>query len=81
MASMRRLILPSSFLLVACSDPAVPVAVGVIDAGGAQLEITDAPSLTLSRGGTVLLRFDAAGFALGVVGAVSNEHNYDPYLL
>jgi alpha-D-xyloside xylohydrolase len=71
----------SALLLLGCSDPAVPITVGVIDAGGAQLEITDAPSLTLSRGGTVLLRFDAAGFPLGVVGAVSDEHNYDPYLL
>jgi len=67
-------------LLWGCSDPARPT-IAVLDAGGAQLELSDAPSLTLARDGTVLLRFDAAGFSLGLVSSVSDDHNYDPYRL
>jgi alpha-D-xyloside xylohydrolase len=69
--------------LCACSDDDVaPVPVsGSLEAGNYLLEVDDSPALVLSRDGEALLRFDATSFELGVVPAVDDNVNYDPYRL
>ena len=52
---------------------------GILENGPYTLEMDDRPALALARDGEVLLRFESDAFELGVVGALSDTANYDPY--
>jgi alpha-D-xyloside xylohydrolase len=80
---MSRRIFIALTLLCACGgdDDVTPPVSGLLDAGGYHLVVDERPFLVLSRDGEVLLRFDEASFELGVVTAVDDDINYDPYRL
>ena len=71
-------------LATGCGDDAVakaPPVTRTLDSGDGVLEISDAPSVTLSLGDRTLLRFGADAFVLGVMDQVDDDTNYDPYRL
>jgi alpha-D-xyloside xylohydrolase len=78
---MRRALASTALLTLAgCSDDPLP-ATGILETGDFRLVLDDRPELRLERRGEALLTFDAAAFSLGLVGAVSDDVNYDPYRL
>ena len=80
---------PPLCALIGCSDDTVPVpggsAGGVLarldDGGFAVLVDTGARSVALLRGGDTVLELGADSFQLGVMPAVDDDTNYDPYRL
>jgi alpha-D-xyloside xylohydrolase len=68
-------------LCLGCGDDEPGFEVVVVDGGLGVVELSTQPSLLLRRGSDVLLNFGPDAFALGVVTAVSDDVNYDPYRL
>jgi alpha-D-xyloside xylohydrolase len=62
-------------------SPAPPPTLAKLAEEGAAVSIDVAGGLSLSRGGTVLLRVPPEGLALGRVGQVRDDLSYDPYPL
>lgn len=88
-AGLAALLSSLSPALSGCSDDAVPTPGGpsggqvvrIIEGDFAVTADTAASTVVLERGGEVLLELGADSFQLGVVPAVDDETNYDPYRL
>jgi alpha-D-xyloside xylohydrolase len=77
----RAPLVPALAALCACSS-ATPSPPAQLTAGDALLDVAGgAREITLSRGGTTLLRFPADAFVLGTVDALDDAQSYDPYWL